>query len=123
MLTARPGAEDLARAPHALYGHVACAARYSVGAWLRDVAAAIADARARGRRPIIVGGTGLYFSVLTEGIADIPEIPAEVRARSEASSCAGGSDGMLDELAAGIPKPMPASTAAIRGASSAHGRS
>src|SRR6476661_3706487 len=55
VLTARPDAADLARAPHRLYGHVAGATRYSVGAWLRDAAAAIAEARAAGLRPIVVG--------------------------------------------------------------------
>ena len=62
VLTARPDAGDLARAPHALYGHVACATRYSVGAWLRDAAAALAERAPRGLRPIIVGGTGLYLA-------------------------------------------------------------
>ncbi len=62
VLTARPGDADLARAPHRLYGHVACGARYSVGAWLRDVAPrARRGAARRGLRPIIVGGTGLYL--------------------------------------------------------------
>ena len=50
ILTARPDAGDLARAPHRLYGHVACAADYSVGHWLRDVTAAIADAERAGLR-------------------------------------------------------------------------
>ena len=65
ILTARPDAADLARAPHRLYGHVACAAGYSVGHWLRDVTAAIAEAERAGQRPIVVGGTGLYFHALT----------------------------------------------------------
>ena len=80
ILTARPDAGDLARAPHRLYGHVACAADYSVGHWLRDATAAIADAERAGQRPIIVGGTGLYFHALTSGLARIPPIPAEFRA-------------------------------------------
>ena len=89
VLTARPGDAELARAPHMLYGHVGCDVRYSVGAWLRDVAAALADARRRGLRPIVVGGTGLYLGALTEGLADIPPIPPEIRARSEALLGAG----------------------------------
>ena len=96
VLTARPGPDDLARAPHALYGHVSCATRYSVGAWLRDATAAIDDARARGLRPIVVGGTGLYLGSLTDGLADIPAIPPEVRRRSEAML----RDGELDRLLA-----------------------
>jgi tRNA dimethylallyltransferase len=97
VLTARPGPAEVARAPHALYGHVTCDARYSVGAWLRDVAAALADARARALRPVIVGGTGLYLSTLTEGLADIPEIPPEVRERSQAM-LRSGTAAMLAEL-------------------------
>ena len=80
MLSARPSAEDEARAPHLLYGHVGAATRYSVGAWLDDVAIALADARAGGRLAIIVGGTGLYFKALTEGLAVIPTVSASVRA-------------------------------------------
>ena len=84
VLTARPGAADLARAPHSLYGHVACDVAYSVGHWLRDASAAIAEATRNGRRPIIVGGTGLYFHALTHGLAPIPPVPPEFRLRSAA---------------------------------------
>lgn len=80
ILTARPGPEDLARAPHLLYGHVPFEAAYSVGAWMRDLEPILrGDAR-----PIIVGGTGLYFRALTEGLADIPLPPAQVRAEADA---------------------------------------
>jgi tRNA dimethylallyltransferase len=72
ILTARPASEEEARAPHALYGHVPFEAEYSVGDWLR----ALAPLAAGGPRPIIVGGTGLYFRALTEGLAEIPPIPA-----------------------------------------------
>jgi tRNA dimethylallyltransferase len=104
VLTARPGADDLARAPHMLYGHVSCATRYSVGAWLRDLAPALAEARRAGRRPVIVGGTGLYLSALTEGLADIPEISPELRARSETLLRDGRIDRMLADLARGDPE-------------------
>ncbi len=75
ILTARPDAVDLDRAPHALYGHVPFDAPYSVGQWLRD-ATPLLDGPLR---PIIVGGTGLNFAALTEGLADIPLTPAAVR--------------------------------------------
>ncbi len=75
VLTARPSDTDLARAPHRLYGHVPCDAPYSVGAWLADATAALAEARALGLRPIVVGGTGLYFEALTRGLAVIPPTP------------------------------------------------
>lgn len=74
VLTARPDAADLAAAPHHLYGHVDWDAPYSVGHWLREVAGLI-----EGHRPIIVGGTGLYFRALTEGLAEIPPTPPEIR--------------------------------------------
>jgi tRNA dimethylallyltransferase len=79
ILTARPDRADEAEVPHALYGHVPAAEGYTVARWLADVAAVLADAAAAGRTPVIVGGTGLYFTALTEGLSDVPPIPAEVR--------------------------------------------
>lgn len=67
VLTARPSVEDEAQTPHALYGHVAGNGAYSVGQWLRDVKALMGN-----ERLIIVGGTGLNFRALTEGLAEIP---------------------------------------------------
>jgi tRNA dimethylallyltransferase len=67
ILTARPTPADEARASHALYGFVSGAEAYSAGRYADDAAAAIAAARARGKVPIVVGGTGLYFKVLLEG--------------------------------------------------------
>lgn len=88
ILTAQPPKEDLARAAHHLYGHLPHDAPYSVGDWLRDVAPFLQDHR-RGRpRPIIVGGTGLYFTALTEGLADIPPTPPAIRAQADAMSLA-----------------------------------
>jgi tRNA dimethylallyltransferase len=78
ILTAQPPEEDLKRAPHYLYRHLAYNAPYSVGDWLRDVTPYL-----NGARPIIVGGTGLYFSALTEGLAEIPPTPATVRANAD----------------------------------------
>ncbi|SMX31050.1 tRNA (adenosine(37)-N6)-dimethylallyltransferase MiaA [Octadecabacter ascidiaceicola] len=79
ILTAQPPAEDLVRAPHHLYSHLAYDAPYSVGDWLRDVKPFMNSVR-----PIIVGGTGLYFSALTEGLAEIPPTPPAVRAQADA---------------------------------------
>lgn len=78
ILTARPSAADESLAPHLLYGHVPFDAPYSAGHWLRDVAPLL-----NGPRPIIVGGTGLYFMALTEGLAEIPDTPPEVRAEAD----------------------------------------
>ena len=76
VLTARPSAAEEAALPHALYGHVG-RAEYSVGAWLRDVTGLL------DRPVVIVGGTGLYFMALVEGLADVPPVPAEVRAEAD----------------------------------------
>jgi len=79
VLTARPSQSEEARAPHRLYGTVSAGQACSVGRWLDDAADAVAEARGKGRLPILVGGTGLYFKALTEGLAPVPDIPAEVR--------------------------------------------
>jgi tRNA dimethylallyltransferase len=81
VLTARPEAADLARAPHYLYGHVHPATAYSTGAWLRDVMKLIEDGTFSERPVIFVGGTGLYFRALAEGISEMPDIPQRVRDR------------------------------------------
>ncbi|RVD11797.1 MAG: tRNA (adenosine(37)-N6)-dimethylallyltransferase MiaA [Mesorhizobium sp.] len=81
VLTARPEAADLARAPHYLYGHVHPATAYSTGAWLRDVMKLIEDGIFSERPVIFVGGTGLYFRALAEGISEMPDIPQRVRDR------------------------------------------
>jgi len=79
ILTAQPSREDQARVPHFLYGHVSASEVYSVGRWRDDAIAALVKVRAMNRIPIFVGGTGMYFSVLTDGLADIPPIPAAIR--------------------------------------------
>jgi tRNA dimethylallyltransferase len=84
ILTAQPSAQDMALVPHLLYGHVSVHQTYSVGRWREDAAKAIAQAQAMGRTPIFVGGTGLYFMALTEGLADVPAIPAAVREAARA---------------------------------------
>ncbi|WP_289082571.1 tRNA (adenosine(37)-N6)-dimethylallyltransferase MiaA [uncultured Sulfitobacter sp.] len=76
VISARPPAEEEALAPHLMYGHVAAHAPYSVGHWLREVTEVLRQPA----RPIIVGGTGLYFAALTKGLVDIPPTPDEVRA-------------------------------------------
>ena len=93
ILTARPSAEAEARVPHALYGHVPGHLEYSVGRWLRDLAPLL-----EGPTPVIVGGTGLYFTALTEGLAPIPEIPEEVRRIAMKRISAEGIDRLLGEL-------------------------
>lgn len=99
VLSARPSAADEARAPHALYGHRAPGEDYSVGAWLREIGPILAAFRAgAGPRPIITGGTGLYLTALTEGLAEIPATPPEIRARADQRRAAEGPAGLLAEL-------------------------
>ena len=78
VLTARPSAAEEAALPHALYGHVGRDQPYSAGHWLRE-AVALLD-----RPVVIVGGTGLYFMALVEGLAEVPAIPPAVRAEGDA---------------------------------------
>src|SRR5262245_16890769 len=80
ILTARPTLEDEARVPHLLYGFVSAAEAYSAGRYAVDAARAIEQARLSGRLPIVVGGTGLYFKVLLEGLSPVPSIDPDVRA-------------------------------------------
>lgn len=84
VLTAGPSPEETARAPHHLFGSVDPADGWSVGRWLRAASEVIADIRGRGRPVVVVGGTGLYFRALTQGLAEIPEVPADVRAEAAA---------------------------------------
>lgn len=94
VLSARPSPEEEAAAPHALYGHVAYDAPYSVGHWLRDLAPLLEG----GQRLIITGGTGLYFTALTRGLVDIPQTPDVLRSKANARIRAEGLDPMLAEL-------------------------
>jgi tRNA dimethylallyltransferase len=108
VLTARPSVEDEAAVPHRLYGHVPAATRYSVGAWLTDVSAALAAAREDGKVPIVVGGTGLYFKAMTEGLAAIPPIPPEVRAQILVETEAVATEALYARLAATDPEDAAA---------------
>jgi len=78
ILTARPSDEDMARAPHHLYGHVGVKERYSAGRYQADAAQGLAKVREDCRLPIFVGGTGLYFGALSEGLSEIPQVPAHI---------------------------------------------
>lgn len=80
ILTARPGPAETGRVPHRLYGVRSGAEPYSVAQWLDDVAGVLGEARQHNLVPIFVGGTGLYFKALFEGLSPVPEIPPEIRA-------------------------------------------
>jgi len=94
LLTARPSDADLAAATHHLYGHIARDAAYSVGHWLRDVT----DLLNNGKRPIIVGGTGLYFTALTTGLADIPPTPVDIRRLADEMLATSGLTALIADL-------------------------
>jgi tRNA dimethylallyltransferase len=99
VLTARPSAADMEGAPHWLYGGVDGGERYSVGRWLSDALAALSAISARGRTPIVVGGTGLYFRALTEGLAAAPAIDPDLRAGLQTRLAHEGASALHAELA------------------------
>jgi len=84
ILTARPPIEEEKRAPHRLFGHVDGAEAHSAARWAVEARAAIHEAHAEGRLPILVGGTGMYLRTLIEGIAPVPEIDSLIRAEVRA---------------------------------------
>ena len=94
ILTARPSVTDEALAKHMLYGHLAAQIEYSVGRWLQDVQKLLAIYP----NPIIVGGTGLYFSALTNGLIDIPDIPAKVREEANNRIQNEGFESLIEEI-------------------------
>jgi tRNA dimethylallyltransferase len=104
ILTARPTDEDTAIAPHLLYGHVSVDDAYSAGRFQTDAGHALAEARKAHRLPIIAGGTGLYFGVLTDGLAEIPGVPALIRRAATERREQLGDDAFFAELVARDPE-------------------
>jgi tRNA dimethylallyltransferase len=104
VLTARPSPADEATAPHHLFGVADAAEAWSVGRWLRAATAVIAEIAGRGRPAIVVGGTGLYFRALTIGLADVPAVPARVRAEVQALYDELGAEAFRDRLSAVDPQ-------------------
>lgn len=99
LLTARPSSQDEARAPHRLYGVLSASERCSAGRWQKMAVAEIEAAWARGKVPIVVGGTGLYLRALTDGISDMPDVPSEARAEATALLADLGGEAFLAALA------------------------
>jgi tRNA dimethylallyltransferase len=104
VLTARPTIEEEKRVPHLLYGHVDAAENYSVGRWLMDARAALAEVEAEKRLPLFVGGTGLYFKALTQGLSTVPPVPAEVRKRVRGEAEGVATPDLHARLAASDPR-------------------
>jgi len=104
ILTAQPDVGSRARAPHLLYGHVPARELYSVGRYADDARRALDEARALKRLPIFVGGTGLYFMALEEGLASIPPIPSTIREAARALLDAIGVEALHARLAERDPQ-------------------
>ena len=110
VLTARPSVEDEARVPHHLYGVIGAGEHCSAGKWSRLALEAIRDIEARGKVPVIVGGTGLYFRTLVEGLSPIPAVADDVRAavRAEVAAAGEGAHALLqaaDPVLAEVIRP------------------
>ena len=103
VLSARPSIEEEAVAEHRLYGVADAAVAWSVGRWSRAVLPVLAELAAEGRPALLVGGTGLYFTALTTGLADIPDVPTVVRDAAGAAFDAEGEVAFRRELAAVDP--------------------
>ena len=94
ILTARPTKNDEMATDHALYGHINNREAYSVGDWLQQIKPLLDGPE----RPIIVGGTGLYFKALTEGLAEIPKIPEKIKTEASDFIKTGRLSDMIGEL-------------------------
>ena len=99
VLTARPTIEEEATVPHRLYGHRDAAENCSVGLWLADATSVLDELRRQDKLAIVVGGTGLYFKALTQGLAAVPPTPAHVREAVRARLDAQGIEALHAELA------------------------
>jgi tRNA dimethylallyltransferase len=108
IVTARPPADDQARAPHLLYGVLAGADVCTAARWAVMARAAIAQARASGQQPIIVGGTGLYLAALIHGLAPVPAIEDAVRASVRALDTAAARIALEREDPVSAARLMPA---------------
>lgn len=104
VLTARPSPDEEAQAPHHVFGFVDAAQRFSVGDWLRAAVPVIEAIAARGRTPIVVGGTGLAFLALTRGLVETPPIPDEIRAALAADLARDGAPALHARLAGADPE-------------------
>ena len=103
ILTARPSEADIAEVPYRLYGHVPGNEAYSAARYADEVRVAIRDAQAADSIPVVVGGTGLYFKALLEGLSPIPPIPADIRTRWREAAIEQGAAALHALLAARDP--------------------
>lgn len=113
IVTARPGPEEEARAPHRLYGTRDGALPCSAADWAMDAKAAIAAAHHDGKLPILVGGTGLYLRTLIEGIAPVPPIDPDIRAAVRALPVTEAHEALRAEDPEAATRLRPGDTARI----------
>lgn len=102
--TAKPTAEELASVPHHLIDIIEPTESYSVAQFRNDTIRLVADISARGKLPLLVGGTMMYFKGLTDGLDDLPTADAELRARIELEAARIGWPAMHDKLRALDPQ-------------------
>jgi tRNA dimethylallyltransferase len=98
VLTARPSEREMGGVPHHLYGTAPAGQTYSTGDWLRQAETVVAAIRGRGRIPVFVGGTGLYFKALTGGLSEMPDIPGTVREKWRLQLIEAGPEILYSEL-------------------------
>jgi tRNA dimethylallyltransferase len=103
VLTARPTEAEETLVPHRLYGIRPAAEAGSVAWWREQALAAMQEARAAGRLPILTGGSGMYFAALTDGIADVPDPGPDARAEARALLAERGPAALHAALAAVDP--------------------
>lgn len=108
IVSARPSADETALVPHSLYGVLAGDDVCTAARWVEMARAEIAAARAAGRQPIIVGGTGMYLAALVQGLAPVPAIDAAVRAEVRALDTAAARAALEREDPAAAARLMPA---------------
>lgn len=104
IVTARPRATALAKAPHRLYGVLGATEPCSAGRWREMALAEIGAAADAGRLPVLVGGTGLYLRALTTGLHRLPAVPHAVRDELNERLAAEGPEALHRELAARDPE-------------------
>lgn len=113
VVTARPSAEEEARAPHRLFGHVDAAIAHNAAAWAAEAKTAIAEVHAVGGTPILVGGTGLYIRTLIDGIAPVPEIDPVIRADIRALNVADAHAALAREDVGAAARLLPSDTTRV----------
>lgn len=104
VLSARPGPDEEALAPHRLFGHVPVSEAYSAGRWLEDAEQALRQAWGESLLPIVVGGTGLYFRSLEKGLVSVAQVPQQIRAKWRTALEERGSEALHGELADRCPE-------------------